>query len=200
MSTENRDRVRRALREFRKFEGDGQGGTGALPIGDPASGAHNPPKSLLREALEPVALGLDTVNASVAASAASAAASAASAAESASSASDAQTAKTQAELAAISAGAPLFADTTAGLAGTVSGGIFLVSTAAGMRVFQNNARARRRSSAGWAKSCSTTLRHCSQALLPGSSRATSSAPAQRVSATKSRLLVRAISMSLRLVG
>jgi hypothetical protein len=67
MSTENRDRVRRALREFRKYEGDGSGGTGALPIGDPSSGAHNPPKSLLREALEPVALALDGVNAAQAA-------------------------------------------------------------------------------------------------------------------------------------
>jgi hypothetical protein len=152
MSTENRDRVRRALREFRKFEGDGAGGTGALPIGDPASGAHNPPKSLLREALEPVALGLDQVTASVSAAAVSAAASASSASASASSASasassasasaqsatEAEAAKEGAETAAQAAGAAIYDDTTAGLAATVDGDIFLVPGTNTLVVYRND--------------------------------------------------------------
>jgi hypothetical protein len=145
MSTENRDRVRRALREFRKYEGDGSGGTGALPIGDPASGPHNPPKSLLREALEPVALGLDQVTASVSAAAVSAAASASSASASASSASasaqsatEAEAAKEGAETAAQAAGAAIYDDTTAGLAATVDGDIFLVPGTNTLVVYRND--------------------------------------------------------------
>jgi hypothetical protein len=61
MSIENRDRIRRALREFHRFTGDGLPGepTGApLPIGDPQSGVHSPKKAELRDALEPIALAL----------------------------------------------------------------------------------------------------------------------------------------------
>lgn len=56
----------------------------------------------------------------------------------AASASAAQTSRSQAELAALAAGAPFFADTTSGIAGTSNGDIFLVSTATGVAVYENN--------------------------------------------------------------
>jgi hypothetical protein len=58
--------INRAFREFRRYTGDGLPGepvSAALPVGDPASGVHNPPKSEIRGAFLDVE---DAINAGVA--------------------------------------------------------------------------------------------------------------------------------------
>lgn len=175
MSTENRDRVRRALREFRRFAGDGisPAVSGALPIGDPASGPHNPAKSELREALEPLAEGLDTIAQAVPAVQAAQATGVAAvnsardqgvaavtqarldaqqAAEVARTGAEvaragAEAAQNQAELAAIAAGAKLFATVAAGLSGTTDGDVFLVQAGVGTTVYRNDSGSEE--SLGW---------------------------------------------------
>lgn len=65
-------------------------------------------------------------------------AAAASAASAASSQSLADVARTQAQLAAVAAGATLYASVAAGEAGTVNGDVFLVSTEPGVQVYEND--------------------------------------------------------------
>ena len=112
------DIVNRALREFKRYTGDGLPGepvNAPLPVGDPQSGSHNPKKSDLRSAVLPaVTAAIDARReADRALSEAERAESEADRADAEAdraqvSANDALSSKTQAELAALAAGAPLF--------------------------------------------------------------------------------------------
>lgn len=78
-----RDLTDRALREYRRYTGDGlpnQPIGAPLPIGDPSSGVHNPSKAELRNAFGDAGDAIDTAKTAAAASATSAAGSAAAAA------------------------------------------------------------------------------------------------------------------------
>lgn len=59
------EKVRRVLREFKRYTGDGLPGepvNAPLPVGDPQSGVNNPSKRELRGALEAVAEAGDRAN------------------------------------------------------------------------------------------------------------------------------------------
>lgn len=80
----------------------------------------------------------DAAATSATAASASQAAAAASAATASTAAADAGTARDQAEIAAIAAGAPLYASIAAGLVATPSGDVFLVQTGPGTAVYEND--------------------------------------------------------------
>lgn len=107
------DDIRLALRDYKTV-------TATYPLGDPSSPVWNPPKKTLRDALVPLGAEADALSASVV---------------------DAETSRAQAELAAIAAGATLYDSTADGLAGTVSGDVFLVSTEPGVQVYRNDTTA-----------------------------------------------------------
>lgn len=107
------DDIRNALRDYKTV-------TPTYPLGDPSSPVWNPPKKTLRDALVPLGASADTLGQAAA---------------------SAELARTQAELAAIAAGAPIYESIATGLAGTVNGDIFLVIDEPGLKAYRNDAGA-----------------------------------------------------------
>lgn len=119
------ERMNRILRDHVGYTGDGQGGDGALPIGDRSTARKPIDKRDLREAFIPLAESADGLKSAVGDADESAAIAIAKAAD--------------ATLAAKAAGAPLFATLADGEAATTDGDVFMVQAEPGTAVYERQA-------------------------------------------------------------
>lgn len=123
------ERMNRILRDHVGYAGDGQGGAGALPVGDRSTSIKPIDKRDLREVFVPLAESADDLRDAADGAAADRAAADASA-------SIADTRASQASLAAQAAGAPLFPSVSAGAAATSDGEVFMVQIEPGTAVYE----------------------------------------------------------------